>query len=310
MNPKTVFFDQANNLRSGWRFLIFALAFTLAGLFVGTLTLVVLEGAFDISVRGSARFLVINGLASLAVALVVGWLCARFLERLPFRSLGASLTPGWFVQLILGLAAGGVTFAVAAAIAMIAGGLSFIQNNDAPLLAVGSTLLISFLIFAAAAAFEEALFRGYMLQTFVRADMTLFAVLLTSTLFATVHNANPNATLLSWTNTFLAGIWFAVAYLKTRTLWMPFGLHLAWNWVQGSVFGIEVSGLKDIIQAPVLREIDNGPAWLTGGEYGVEGGLACTFGLILSTLAIYFLPVATADEDMLALTSASGPSHT
>src|SRR5688572_18268280 len=303
MNFKTFLFDETNTLRSGWRFLIFALAFTFAGLVVSTLTFVVLEHAFGISVRGSAQFLVTNGVASLVVELAVGWLCARFLEKLPFRSLGAWFTKGWFVQLMLGLLLGGVTFALAAGIAMLFGGLSFRQNADASTEAILTTLLTSFAIFAAAAAFEEALFRGYMLQTFLRSDMALFAVLLTSTLFATVHNANPNATLLSWTNTFLAGIWFAVAYLKTRTLWMPFGLHVAWNWVQGSIFGIEVSGLKDIITAPVMREIDNGPAWLTGGEYGVEGGLACTAALVLSTVAIYFLPNPQPDEEMIALTS-------
>jgi uncharacterized protein len=303
MNFKTFLFDETNTLRSGWRFLIFALAFTFAGLVVGTLTFVVLERAFGISVRGSAQFLVTNGVASLIVAVAVGWLCASFLEKLPFRSLGAWFTKGWFVQLVLGLLLGGMTFALAAGIAMLFGGLSFSANVDASTEAVLTTLLTSFAIFAAAAAFEEALFRGYMLQTFLRSDMALFAVLLTSTLFATVHNANPNATPLSWINTFLAGIWFAVAYLKTRTLWMPFGLHLAWNWVQGSVFGVEVSGLTDIITAPVMREVDNGPAWLTGGEYGVEGGLACTAALVLFTAAIYFLTIPRPDEEMIALTS-------
>ena len=75
------------------------------------------------------------------------------------------------------------------------------------------------------------------------------------------------------------------------------------NWVQGSVFGIEVSGLKDIISAPLMREIDKGPAWLTGGEYGIEGGLACTAGLVVSTIAIYFLPTIASDAEMIELTS-------
>jgi len=308
MNFKTFLFDETNTLRSGWRFLIFALGFTFVGLVVGTATLVILEGAFGIAVRGSAQFLVTNGLASLAVALGVGWLCARFFEKLPFRSLGAWFTKGWLGQLIIGLVVGSVTFAVAAGFAMLFGGLSFRQNADVSTEAVVMTLLTSLAIFAAAAAFEEALFRGYMLQTFLRSDMALFAVLLTSTLFATVHNANPNATLLSWINTFLAGIWFAVAYLKTRTLWMPFGLHLAWNWIQGPVFGIEVSGLTDIITAPIMREIDNGPAWLTGGDYGIEGGLACTAALVLFTAAIYFLPIPQPDEEIISLTSPQQPN--
>ena len=134
------------------------------------------------------------------------------------------------------------------------------------------------------------LFRGYILQTFIRSDLALFGVLLTSTLFATVHNANPSATTLSWINTFIAGIWFAVAYLKTRDLWLPTGLHLAWNWTQGSIFGVEVSGLKEIVKAPLMRESDAGPAWLTGGDYGIEGGVVTTVALVVSTVAIWLVP--------------------
>ena len=64
---------------------------------------------------------------------------------------------------------------------------------------------------------------------------------------------------------------FGAAYLKTRTLWFPFALHFAWNWVQGAFLGITVSGLKQLITAPLFRATDAGPVWLTGGEYGIEG---------------------------------------
>lgn len=245
----------------------------------------------------------VNGLGSLIIALLAGWLCGKYLERLPFRALGAAFTKGWLKNVTIGLIIGGMTFALAAVVGIVSGGLSFGLNANADFSAVGSTLIISFAIFAAAAGFEEALFRGYILQTFLRSDLALFAILLTSTIFATVHNSNPQTTRLSWMNTFLAGIWFAVAYLKTRDLWLPFGLHLSWNWVQGSIFGVEVSGLTEIVKSPVMRETDAGPAWLTGGDYGIEGGIACTAALIVSTIAIHFLPFLRAEKELLALTS-------
>ena len=128
------------------------------------------------------------------------------------------------------------------------------------------------------------------MQTFVRSDLTAFGVLLTAFLFASFHVGNRGADILSWINTFLAGIWFAVAYLKSRDLWLPVGMHLMWNWMQGAFFGIEVSGLTDITSAPLLKEIDRGPAWLTGENYGIEAGVSCTAALVISTLLIYLLP--------------------
>ena len=106
-------------------------------------------------------------------------------------------------------------------------------------------------------------------------------MLLTAGLFAAGHLGNDDVTFFSTLNTALAGIWLGVAYLKTRTLWLCFGVHFAWNWVQGSFFGIEVSGFKDFATAPLLLEIDSGPVWITGGDYGIEGGLACTIALVL-----------------------------
>jgi membrane protease YdiL (CAAX protease family) len=302
MNVSSILIDRFQRPRSGWRFAIFVLAFALMGTVIGSAA--VFLTAFSIPIKlGTAGYLVVNGIAALAVSLLVGWLCGRFFEKLPFRALGASPAHGWLKNLTLGFVIGGLTLAAAALIGMTGGGLWFRLNADASLYATFSTLAASFAIFAAAAAFEEALFRGYILQTFIRSDLTLFAVLLTAAIFATVHNANPNATRLSWLNTFVAGLWFAVAYLRTRDLWLPFGLHLAWNWTQGAIFGVEVSGLTEIVKAPVLRESDSGPAWLTGGDYGLEGGVACTIALILSCVVIHVAPMLRADPEMLSLTS-------
>jgi uncharacterized protein len=295
MNSANIFYGSDGKLRSGWRFAIFVLAFLFFGLVFGTAAVAIMTAASGPTQPGSGTVLFVNGVVSLAVALIVGWLCGKYLESLPFEALGASLNRRWAPHLLAGLAGGAITFAVGAGIGVLTGGLSFSTNSAATTESIISTLVVSFLIFAAAAAFEEALFRGYILQTFIRSDLALFGVLLTSTLFATVHNANPSATTLSWINTFIAGVWFAVAYLKTRDLWLPTGLHLAWNWTQGSIFGVEVSGLKEIVRAPLMRESDAGPAWLTGGDYGIEGGVVTTIALVVSTVAILFVPYKSSE---------------
>ncbi|MEJ7847524.1 MAG: type II CAAX endopeptidase family protein [Pyrinomonadaceae bacterium] len=298
-----IFMNDSGLLRSGWRFAVFLSAFILTAAIFGAIAKSILYSIPIGLAPGSAGFLVVNGLFSLVPTLLIGWLCGKYLEGLPFRALGAWFTEGWLKHLILGITIGAATLGLAVLVAMVFGGLSFEFNQGAGQTAIISTLAVSFLVFAVAALFEEAFFRGYILQTFIRSELIWFSVLLTSILFATVHNGNPAANLISWINTFFAGIWFGIAYVKTRDLWFVLGLHLMWNWMQGAFFGIEVSGLKDIVAAPLLKEIDRGPVWLTGENYGIEGGIVCTIAIIISIALIYFIPFLKPSDEMFSLTS-------
>lgn len=306
MTLYTVFFNSYGRLRSGWRFLIFWLFFIFAGfLCASAVRLVGLPLGLS---SGGLLFMMVNSGISLFLALLLGWLLGRFLEGLPFKALGAAFNKYWFKHLSIGCVIGAVTIAWAVLIAVIFGNLSFHLNKDHGSSAVLVTLGVSFLIFAVAAAFEEALCRGYILQTLIRSGYAWPAIILTSLLFAAGHLANPNVDWLAFANTALAGIWFGVAYLKTRDLWLPFGMHFMWNWVQGSIFGVEVSGLKQLLQAPLLQEVDGGPALLTGADYGIEASIACTIAIIVSTAAIYLVPFLKPSDEMAELTGREQPA--
>lgn len=302
MNLQQIFLNQYGRLRSGWRFTVFLSSFIFFVMIFGSLIYAVFSALqIDISSE-SFLFILSNSLISLSLAVLLGWLCGKFFEDLPFRALGAWFNGNWLKDLFLGLLIGTISIGLAVLIAFSFGGLRFhfTQLGTVPILL---TLSVSFLVFAAAAAFEEAFFRGYMLQTFARANLAWLAILMTSLFFASAHLQNAGANYISTANTALAGIWFGIAYLKTRNLWFPFGLHFIWNWLQGAIFGIEVSGIKAITTAPLLRETDFGPDWLTGGEYGIEGGIACTVAIIFSSVLIWFAPFLKPTEEMLALTS-------
>ncbi len=301
MDIRTLFFEPPGYLRSGWRFAIFCVGFVCAVLVIGSLAGATLN-LLDQSNGYSFISLFLNALTALIPALLIGWLCGKYLEGLPFRALGAWFTKGWLRNLIIGIAVGGLTLSFAVLLAFVGGGLQFTQNPvDGGLLLKG--LASSFVIFAVGAAWEEALFRGYILQTFDRSGLAWIGIGLTSLFFGVIHTQNPNANLISTLNTVLAGIWFSVAYLKTRDLWFVWGLHLMWNWMQGAFFGIEVSGLTSLTPVTLLKEIDSGPAWLTGETYGVEGGIVSTIALIVSTLAIRYAPWLKPSDEMLRLTS-------
>ncbi|HEV7474193.1 MAG TPA: CPBP family intramembrane glutamic endopeptidase [Pyrinomonadaceae bacterium] len=311
MDLKQVFINPTGRVRSGWRALIFALLFILIFLLLGFLV----RSGYEVWHRllPAIRFgpylqNVVFRLLVLVPALVAGAICCRWLEGLPWRALGLWPHARWFRDFVVGSLIGIATLAAAAGIAKAGGGLSFTVSGRAAMLQVSQTLILSGVLFILAALAEEALFRGYPLQTMTRANLAWLAVFLTSVPFAAIHLRNPNvAAGFTFINTALAGVWLAVAYLRTRSLWFPLGVHWAWNWALGSVFGLPVSGITDLAPYPLLHGSDLGPAWLTGGSYGIEGGLACTIVLAVSTIFIWRTRLVSATEEMTRLTSQENP---
>jgi len=291
-----IFLDEDGGLRSGWRVAVFLFFYSLV---VGVLVLgmsSVLGALGPDEATPSYMLWLWSSLLGLVVALIVGWQCGKWLEALPFAVLGVSFRGRWLVHLLVGLITGAATVMFAVAIAFAFGGERFELNIYSGSENVVTSMLVSFAVFAIAAAAEEALFRGYILQTLDHAGFAWIAVVLTSVFFGIVHLGNPNAGAISTLNTILAGIWFSVAYLRFRSLWFVMGMHCAWNWVQGSVFGIEVSGMREITQHTLLREIDAGPTWLTGETYGIEGGIATTIAIVLSMTLIAFVKRDSASD--------------
>ena len=311
MDLKQVFINSAGRLRSGWRLLIFVLIFLILALLFGAAAKKASELALQFAPGSGVAHYVENlifRLIFLVVALAAGFICTRWLEGLPWRALGLWFHAGWARDLFFGSVIGVASLAVATAIATAGGGLSFTIAGRAALVQVGQTLVLSAVLFILAALAEEALFRGYPLQTMSRANLAWLAVFLTSFPFAAIHLRNPNvAAGFTFINTALAGVWLAVAYLRTRSLWFPLGVHWGWNWALGSLFGLPVSGITDLAPHPLLRGTDLGPAWLTGGSYGIEGGLACTITLIVSTIFILRTRLVTATPEMKTLTSQENP---
>ncbi len=302
MKQNSAFFNEFGRLRSGWRFAAFFITFIIAAVVLMLLGLVLLNAfGLDAKTENSATF-ALQQIVTIIAAVFFGWLFGKIFEDLPFRALGCALSKNWLRDLSFGLLLGTASLVMAALIAFIFGGLRFEIDRDFSSTAILTTLSTSLGVFILGAAAEEVMFRGYLLQTFARANLAWFAVGLTAVFFASAHLGNKNANAISTINTALAGIWLGAAYLKTRNLWFPFGIHLMWNWFQGAIFGVEVSGITKFTTAPLLREIDSGPAWLTGETYGLEGGIACTFALIISLAVIYFLPNLEPAAEMLALT--------
>jgi membrane protease YdiL (CAAX protease family) len=311
MELKDIFFNQTGRLRSGWRLAVFcALYLVILGLSIQLLKAILLlaPDSFGPVLESNWGFVVHAVFLLIVPAVLAGWACSKFVEDLPARSLGWALHPGWFRDFLSGSLVGVASLLFAAGIATFSGGFSFALNSPMLVESVGKTLLVSCLVFIIAAAGEEALFRGYPLQTMARSHLAWVAIIITSIIFSYGHLNNPNAVAgFTFINTALAGLWLAIAYLRTRNLWFPLGIHWAWNWTMGAVLGLPVSGIERLTPHPLLRATDLGPAWLTGGSYGLEGGAACTLALLLSTIFIWRTRLISATEEMMRLTDQENP---
>ena len=312
MSPLDIYLNPQGRLRSGWRFTIFCAVYytVLTSLFIAVAAAFFLSSSNAEARLGGTLGYLLQAFAIFSAALVVGWGCGRLFEDLPPGALGWRRHRGWLRDLLAGSLIGALSLMLAALAATALGGFKFALAPSLANVAFVKTFFGSAVIFILAAAAEEMLFRGYPLQTMMRALPFLAAVIPSSVLFAYVHLDNPNVAWgFTFVNTTLAGFWLAVAYLRTRSLWFPLGLHWAWNWTMGALLGLPVSGITSLTRAPLLRATDTGPAWLTGGAYGIEGGAACTAALVISTIFIWKTRLLKADEELKKFTDGEMPQN-
>jgi hypothetical protein len=207
--------------------------------------------------------------AGIAVAAYKGY--KRWIERAPDHELTLPQAPR---ELGLGLLTGFVLFSAMAGIVMLLGGLEVLGLR-------GTGVLWSMLTMAIlSGVYEEILFRGVILRHLEPLIGTWAALAATSAFFGAAHLMNPGAT---WFAAFAiaveAGIMLGGAYLLTRRLWMAIGIHAAWNFTQGWVFSVPVSGGDAPLGLLITRRV--GPDWLTGGDFGLE---ASVVALVSATL--------------------------
>ncbi|HKO42049.1 MAG TPA: type II CAAX endopeptidase family protein [Pyrinomonadaceae bacterium] len=312
MTPQQLFLNEHGRLRTGLRLVVFLFVYVALLVVFGMIARVGYLIAVRISPAVSPgpylQDVIFRGML-LAAALIASFICTRLLDGLPWRAIGLSFHKNWFRDFVIGSLIGVLSLAFATLIATLGGGLRFSLSGRELILQVVQTLVLSGVLFIIAALAEEALLRGYPLQTMTRARLFILGAIITSVAFAALHMDNPNFRLgIPVLNLVIAGIWFAVAYWRTRSLWLPLGIHWAWNWALASVFGLPVSGITDIAPSPLLRGVDLGPTWLTGGGYGVEGGLAGTVALIISTIFVWRTRWLSASAEMLELTSHEKPT--
>lgn len=177
--------------------------------------------------------------------------------------------PDFFIGLLLG----GLSITIIFFILYLTGNINLSNRLSQPTFT--PYFFVYGILFILVGFFEEMFFRGYVMKTLAsRRNKKWVIYVVSASFFSLAHLINPNVALLGILNIFLVGLLFAYMFDRTRSLLLPIGYHITWNFFQGTVFGFSVSGtdphgLYDI-------DVTSGPSFLTGGPFGMEASILAT----------------------------------
>ncbi len=207
--------------------------------------------------------------------------------RDPLRAMGLATRPGSAGEFALGAALGwGMVTVVFVVIVLV--GTFYVQLSNSSL--AWGQLVLQVLVLAAGSLAAEIAFRGYPFQKLIQSTGPFTATILSGIFFGLLRMETPGATAAAMWISAVAAVLLSVAYLRTRALWLCWGLHFAWLASIGILFGQPLAHNRQA--SSVVRSYVDGPTWLTGGEYGPE---ASVITLLMLWIGLYVLVRATRD---------------
>lgn len=230
----------------------------------------------DVAYETTEQHLVISFFGLLGTLLVI-YLFLKFVDDERFANVGLyfkNQKKGFWVGLLAGF------------LIMVFGYLALYVFNQITF--EGTQFLVgeffmTLLLFLSVSISEELMFRGYVLRNLMGSMNNFIALLISAMVFALMHAANPNLSLVGNINLFLAGILLGLPYIYTKNLMFPIAFHFSWNFFQ-SVIGFNVSGIDSysLIEFKIKES-----TILNGGNFGFEGSVLATLFQILLILAFY-----------------------
>jgi membrane protease YdiL (CAAX protease family) len=240
---------------------------------VGVFVLLVILGraVFPMLMQPYGGLLVVSALSAFATGALANAVVARGWERGQLSDFGLGWAPASGRELATGIALGGGGAALIVTVAVVSGLANFASVPQTERAWAGIPVLMVLLLFGSVG--EELVFHGYAFQQLVRPMGEFATVLPFGIFFGLAHIGNQNVSLLAVFNTVMWGVLLGCAYLRTRALWLPIGMHFGWN-VATPFLGENLSGFTIAVTGYELHW-RIGVLW-SGGAYGLEGGLFTT----------------------------------
>lgn len=210
------------------------------------------------------------------------------IEKRSFSSIGFNKN-NWLKKYSLGFLIG---LAMMSIIVLILFPFGYITVEKNPIQPVGISAIASVLVilfgWIIQGATEEIVTRGWLLNVLSTKYNIGVGLLISSTLFGLMHLTNPNVNYIAVINIILVGLFYGLYVIKTNDLWAVCGMHSAWNFAQGNIFGFKVSGL-DVSVGSLIDLNLVGSDFVTGGIFGPEAGITATFILLASIGILLFI---------------------
>lgn len=212
----------------------------------------------------------------------------KVIEKRSLSSIGFNKN-NWLKKYSLGFL---IDLAMMSIIVLILLPFGYITIEKNPIQPVGVSAIASVLVilfgWIIQGATEEIVTRGWLLNILSTKYNIGVGLLISSTLFGLMHLTNPNVNYIAVINIILVGLFYGLYVIKTNDLWAVCGMHSAWNFAQGNLFGFEVSGL-DVSVGSLIDLNLVGSDFVTGGIFGPEAGITATFILLASIGILLFI---------------------
>lgn len=179
----------------------------------------------------------------------------------------------------VGYGLGTIVMSAAVIVAMLLGGYVLADNFQQ--VRAGGLILMA-LIYVFQAFGEETLYRGAGLLCMSRKASPVAALVVSSVIFSLHHYHNPGYGPIAFVNIFLLGVLCGVSVFATSQIWMATAIHAAWNFIQGNIYGVNVTGSVADATDRLLTATANDMPLVTGGQMGLEGSLVATVVLLVS----------------------------
>lgn len=210
-------------------------------------------------------------------------LFCKVIQKRKMRTLGFK-KPGMWKEYGIGLVVGFVMMAVIVLVGVVTGSMTLTFNPEAATGAGIGMLVLLFFGFVLQGMSEEVLCRGYFLVSLARKKGYMWmAVIVNAVAFAALHLGNAGIAPLAFVNLILFGIFASVYFVKRGNIWGIAAIHSIWNFAQGNIFGVLVSG-NDFGTTIFKSEINESMTLINGGDFGLEGGILVTIVMIVGTL--------------------------
>ena len=219
---------------------------------------------------------------SLASVVLATWIMLRRVEKLPWSTVGLGRAAASPPLILKGAAFGGLTIGVTSLLLL---GIGMLRIDPTIPGSWWGEAWRSTIVLLPAAFFEELFIRGYVFAVLRRTAGWKLALVATSVVFGMLHAWNPGADAESILAVIVAGFFLGAIFLATRSMYAVGAAHFAWNWVMSGALHIAVSGIPP--RDPDYRVVETGPDWLTGGQWGPEGGLAAVAAMFIGIFYLY-----------------------